>query len=593
MFDPKSAPFRPISLIFGVGFLGVSSVLVTLMGLNVLWFNYITYSQWDSSRAWIVTPAQLTAAELAVEKEHGTKTYRPTARYRYEFNGITYTSNQIDFSNGSGPAGSLAEQQGLDLVRLLQNGGKTTCLVNPNDPSSAVLDNRPPISDLAAGLSLALPMLFAGPILFVAACYGGVLVNRAFEARSKHPDRPWLWRADWAIGRVQARTTFSAFVIGFAWLVFAPIFCPVAVSGAVRTARFDFLGIAMLATVSLISLLLIVWGLYLWRRKQRWGRSVAELATIPCPRGGLVAGSIFIPKRMEHSQRYRVELICMRVDSYFERNNPKGWFHEYWADGYEIQCPLSVRNEGTTIPFLFSPPSSLPTPLDKENIVWLLTVEAETPGVDLLVQFELPIFDCSNPSTGPGKRLTCDEFETHVAPETLESLAAGIHAKVQYPDDDQIVLTFSRGMKTGDSISAVVLSIASVLIGIGCYVFQAPVLAYLFPVALLALGSWGISYHALSHGELRLSSTEIFAERRGLILRKSLRIATQDVTKVSVKADVIGGRRPPYKNIMLTTVKKIDHALLTEISSLTLARKLAERIAAKILPGKPIQIVDK
>lgn len=220
MFDPKSAPFKLVSLIFGVGFLGVLSIPVTLVGLFALRDCSNRYSVWSASRDWIATPAQLKAAELTFEEKYSTKTYRPTAQFEYEFEGVTYHSTRIDFSSGSGRAGSIVEQNGLELVRLLHAGGKTTCLVDPRDPASAVLDNRPPVSDLAAGMSFALPMSFAGPMMFIAACYGVLLLKRAFSVRAKHPNEPWLWRTDWASGRIETQTTWQVLAIGCGWFLF-------------------------------------------------------------------------------------------------------------------------------------------------------------------------------------------------------------------------------------------------------------------------------------------------------------------------------------------------------------------------------------
>lgn len=59
--------------------------------------------------------------------------------YDYEFDGTTYSSNQIDLVPGRSGADADWEQE---LFRRLKKGSVTTCFVNPDDPADAVLDRE-------------------------------------------------------------------------------------------------------------------------------------------------------------------------------------------------------------------------------------------------------------------------------------------------------------------------------------------------------------------------------------------------------------------------------------------------------------------
>lgn len=118
------------------------------------------------SRNWVATPCMILDSRLesSHDSESESDSYRIAVRFRYQYNGQSFVSQRYTWSSAY-TGGRAGKQQ---IVDRLQVESRTTCYVNPRDPSEAVL-KRDIGWDLALGL---IPMVFV--VIGLAVMYAGI-----------------------------------------------------------------------------------------------------------------------------------------------------------------------------------------------------------------------------------------------------------------------------------------------------------------------------------------------------------------------------------------------------------------------------------
>ena len=88
------------------------------------------------ARLWLETPCVI-ASSSVVESATDSGLYRLLVTYQYEFAGRFFSSNRYDFSLWTSTAGSRGKKR---VAQRLVPGKTTTCYVNPDNPSEAVIE---------------------------------------------------------------------------------------------------------------------------------------------------------------------------------------------------------------------------------------------------------------------------------------------------------------------------------------------------------------------------------------------------------------------------------------------------------------------
>ncbi len=227
--------------------------------------------------------------------------------------------------------------------------------------------------------------------------FGGIAVaiagNRRVAAsealRAAHADTPWLWRTDWAAGRVDDGTRQTAW---FAW-VFAIFWnligFPAGFFG-VREAVQKGNHAALLGLLfPAIGLGLLVWAVRSTLRYRRYGVSRLDLTTLPGVIGHSLTGTVRLAEPLRPAGGFRVSLTCLRQYRTGSGDNRSTSETIFWQE------ERRVAGVGATIPIAFAIPSDA-RPCDDRNaddrIVWRLGVDADVAGVDYSSTFEVPVF---------------------------------------------------------------------------------------------------------------------------------------------------------------------------------------------------------
>lgn len=243
----------------------------------------------------------------------------------------------------------------------------------------------------------------AGFGMLIAAWYGRKATARSAALREANPERPWLWREDWARGMVRDSsrgTMIAAWVFAGFWnLISIP-----AAYFAVRTALDEKNYAVLFALIfPLIGLGLLTWALRATTRYLKFGISILELTTRPGIINGKLAGVIRIPGLLLPPEGFRVALRSIHRRTTGSGKSRSTSETILWQE--EGSFHPARQADGTVIPVGFAIPADARATdgSDSDNCyLWRLQVTGEVPGVDYSAQFEVPVFSTElGETTGP------------------------------------------------------------------------------------------------------------------------------------------------------------------------------------------------
>ena len=231
-----------------------------------------------------------------------------------------------------------------------------------------------------------------------------------------HPEEPWLWRKDWAEGRIRHSATSLAGPLLFAtlWNILCGPLWFIVPGEALRTGDVEAW---LVMAFPIMGLGLLCWAGVAVMRWRKYGRSVFEMASVPGVIGGQLAGVIRIPVKVEPEDAFRIALRCIScvMTSGSERHISRSTI---WQDEQAVARELLKRDERhSAIPVLFQIPYEC-SPTDDSGpdkvVFWNLEVTAKAPGLDYFADFEVPVF--KTPQSDPHFAIDRDLIAKYSAP---------------------------------------------------------------------------------------------------------------------------------------------------------------------------------
>ena len=221
-----------------------------------------------------------------------------------------------------------------------------------------------------------------------------------------HPDEPWMWRPDWAQGRVLgANKQTMVFTWAFAvfWnLISAPLLFQVPKEVIEKDNKLALLGLMF----PVIGLGLLVWAVRATLRWRKFGASVFEMSALPGVIGGRLRGRIQTALQSLPESGFEIKLSCVRrinrertTGGTGNRNTTEKilWQEERTID----PAALGRGYRGVSAPVEFVIPYDC-EPADESDpdnrVIWRLESSADVPGVDFKCSFELPVFKTADSS---------------------------------------------------------------------------------------------------------------------------------------------------------------------------------------------------
>lgn len=255
--------------------------------------------------------------------------------------------------------------------------------------------------------------------------YGIIAYKRSSKAKARrkgeYPGQPWMWKKDWAEGRVKCMSGLGTLVIGIFALVWNLVSWGMIISA--RDQIFD--PVERQALIALVFpavgvILIIVWLVQVARHR-RFGDSYFQMASVPGVVGGKLAGVVHISKHIQPVAGFKLTLNCYRRETRRRGKDNKTFeriiHQEEMIIAKEVLADDHTR---TAVPILFAipyeaqPTSETVTDTHNVSIHWTLAVTANLPGANYSGRFQVPVFRTEDSS----REFELDQsaIESHVEP---------------------------------------------------------------------------------------------------------------------------------------------------------------------------------
>lgn len=230
----------------------------------------------------------------------------------------------------------------------------------------------------------------AGFGLMVAGWIGFKLQKKNDALKVLHPDKPWLWRTDWAAGRIASSNKgamIGLWIFAVAWNLISD-----SIAFAVLGEHKKFDGPLFLVFLfPLIGVGALTMAIHATLRWKKYGQSWLRLLNNPAAIGGQLSGAIETSVKVRPEDGFKLKLRSIRHDTSGDNNTE----HTLWEDEKIMVKDLLDDRNRTGIPVFFQIPADC-LPCDdsnpKDKILWRLEVKAKTPGPDYQALFDVPVF---------------------------------------------------------------------------------------------------------------------------------------------------------------------------------------------------------
>lgn len=244
-----------------------------------------------------------------------------------------------------------------------------------------------------AGVAIAgLVFTLAGTGVVAAALAGRRSLARSDERRQQYPGKPWMWRDDWASGRIQSTarpTLFQAWAVALLWNLCSTPLLVAILRGSVKSGP----SMLIASTFPILGAALLLWAINTTLRYRKFGGSVFEMSQVPAALGGKLSGRIFA--RFERAPEAGVLLKLSNIRRTVRKSSDGDSVSDsiIWREEQTVRAAPGM--DGWTIPIAFRIPadgveSSVET--SRDGHLWRLSAEATVSETNFREQFDVPVF---------------------------------------------------------------------------------------------------------------------------------------------------------------------------------------------------------
>ena len=351
-----------------------------LAGLAVMIFvAVIPVAKYIESGSWDRAPASVLSSKLNSHRSDGSTTYSVSGRYRYRYNGVEYTSNQVSQYSGSDNFGDYWQQLHSKLSQARSSNRTMLAWVNPSDPREAYLDRTFRWGSVIFGLT------FGGVFALVG---GGVMF--LMRRGSKEP----AMVSETGFYSSQEKSGHW-FLVGFG-AIFILLPSPAYLEVWKEVSRGDYM-ILMVLLFPLVGAGIAWAGWKMRRNYQFFGPTPLALDPEPGQAGGQVGGQIYLGRSVPEDATLTVWLSCIRFYYSGSGKDRKTRESILWQTEQRAYC--APRQAGTDIQFCFDAPADQPATRERARslsgrqdwIRWRVSLEGALEGRELKRSWEIPV----------------------------------------------------------------------------------------------------------------------------------------------------------------------------------------------------------
>jgi hypothetical protein len=357
--------------LFGGIFLFAGLAVMVYVGLLPVG-KYLLSGQWER------VPATVLSSELHRHRSDGSSTYSVTARYRYSFQGQTFTSDQVGLYSGSDNVGDYWQQLSSRLDRARASNRALQAWVNPSNPTQAYLDRTFRWSTLIFGLTFGgvFALVGAGVMYLMRRGRDPQTVSGTGQYSSREKSGHWL-------------------MVGFG-AVFILLPSPAYLEVWKEVSRGNYM-ILLVLLFPLAGAGIALAGLRMRNNYRFFGPTPLALDPQPGQAGGQVGGSIQLGRALSAEQSVTVWLSCIRCYYSGSGKDRKTRESIRWQNRQRAWCrPVQ---SGTEIQFCFDAPADQPATRERDRSVsgrkdwirWRVELDGQVQGRALKRSWDVPV----------------------------------------------------------------------------------------------------------------------------------------------------------------------------------------------------------
>jgi hypothetical protein len=243
-----------------------------------------------------------------------------------------------------------------------------------------------------------------GLLLVLGVWYGAAASAKSDARKAQNPDKPWMWRDDWANGVINDSTKGGAIGLWIFTVLWNAISIPVALLVIPQELpKGNHLALLVLL-FPLVGVFLLIAAIYRTLQAARFGTSKCHLERVPIVPGRTFGGDIELNTQAAPENGFRLRIASIRVVTTRTGKNRSTTEHLLWDEEIVVEAGAAMRSPmGTRIPFVFvTPPDAQPTDESDsyDRYIWRLSTKAEFSGVDYSAEFQIPLFDTGEKADG-------------------------------------------------------------------------------------------------------------------------------------------------------------------------------------------------
>ncbi len=357
--------------LFGGIFLFAGLAVMVYVGLLPVG-KYLLSGQWER------VPATVLSSELHRHRSDGSSTYSVTARYRYSYQGQTFTSDQVGLYSCSDNVGDYWQQLSSRLDRARASNRALQAWVNPSNPTQAYLDRTFRWSTLIFGLTFGgvFALVGAGVMYLMRRGRDPQTVSGTGQYSSREKSGHWL-------------------MVGFG-AVFILLPSPAYLEVWKEVSRGNYM-ILLVLLFPLAGAGIALAGLRMRNNYRFFGPTPLALDPQPGQAGGQVGGSIQLGRALSAEQSVTVWLSCIRCYYSGSGKDRKTRESIRWQNRQRAWCrPVQ---SGTEIQFCFDAPADQPATRERDRsasgrkdwIRWRVELDGQVQGRALKRSWDVPV----------------------------------------------------------------------------------------------------------------------------------------------------------------------------------------------------------
>ena len=322
--------------------------------------------------------------------------------------------------------------------------------------------------------------------LMAVAVFGYRKANQQSALEEATPDKPWLWREDWASGRASGgdpKANITMWVFAAFWDLIS-----IAATAAVlpKLLNGGDLRASLVLVFPLAGIFITAMAIRGTIRIQRFGPTSFSFDTVPFNPGGRLKGVIHLKLPTATPHGIDLRLSCKRrivtgsgksqsVNEIILWQESRNLPAEHISQGLsDVQLPVDFA-----IPF-----DVYETNSDNSNdrVIWQLHAEADVPGVDFSDDYEIPVFRTQASAAAAGQDSTTFSATPTTPVEPLEAPApAPSHTHLVFSENEKGTSFYFPPLRSIPQ-ALVVFVFATIWTGVVYFLWTHPEVPWIFRI---------------------------------------------------------------------------------------------------------------